>query len=223
MATGALPRYRVLLVGNGPSNDEKAAAHWRREENWTRIHSVVCVRAVPEWVKDIWWKNPGIPIEVVNCDVNSNEDAPPPLGRYDNVFLYHVTDMKNAACQRGWSRFAYVHPPNGAFFSGIQAIRYVVESFNCEEVHCVGIDFDDQYIKAAWESTWKIPSGRFSSAAGRAGSWEQLRDGVRSAFQDIKKVLQEHNTCLYTSSPYLMDHLRESIPARFVKTDDLAE
>lgn len=208
----AAPRSRVLLVGHGPSltadNIKAALATSVGEAQFERV---VCVRDIPPLFRDLMPADLVLRTTVVNCDVNSTEDSPP--ADIPGVFLYFAVDMKNAASMRGWRRFCHQPTPAGAFFTGTQALRYCVESFNCSELVTLGIDFDDEYVRAAWTSSTNMPAP--SPGLGkRAESAAQLTLALRELFNELKNLLTQHRTIIVSSSAHLEEHFRASIPLR---------
>lgn len=211
-STFAPPRWKVLLVGHGPQGVSPSAKFLAtcKVAFDGPTGKIVCVRNVPEWVTATF---PTKCITVVNCDVNSAEDQAPEQTDYVfPIFLYHVVDMKHMATQRGWKRFYRLPTPVGCFFTGTQAMRYIMESYDCEELWCAGIDFDDKYLEAAWSSTKRLPNG-----GSAAQNWEQLRAALRLLMADLKTQLQQHNTVVVTSSPSLQEHFKSSVPLREIE------
>jgi phosphohistidine phosphatase SixA len=205
----AQARKRVAVVGHGPSIAEasqQAAFAAKCADNF--FAKVYFVRDVPAW-----FDRKQCEYEVVNCDVNSESDRPPADG--PSVFLYGTIGQKFAAVQRGWRSFFPCQLLNGAFFTGLQAIRYALEVADVAEIHTFGIDFDDSYIRRAWESTLNIPAS-LSQASSRAVDWLQLKSGVATALRELMNLMQAHNTVLVTSSQPLLQLIHAGTPVRLV-------
>jgi len=205
----AKPRSRVAVVGHGPSIEGNAAAQaaFLKRVEALEFKRVLFIRSVPKWagVHDCY--------NVVNCDVNSNEDAPPESG---GIFLWGSPHMKIAAASRGWRIFAFVPMGNGAFFTGTQAIRYAMHSYDCEEIWTFGLDFDDKYLQDSWKSTQNMPMNGDESLKA-ADSWLQLKSGLSIVLRDINTQLQHHHTTLVVNSPTFAHLLQSASPVRLVQ------
>ena len=193
-----------MLLGHGPTNTEETRNKLLAQKRFKYIYTIRDLCGIPSTNQSLLSR-----VTVLNCDTNSLNDVPfAQLGPYRNVFLASTPAQKKEARKKGWKLFAML-PFLPVYFSGLQALLFITQTHDAEEIAVLGLDFGAEYIEQTWKNTMEMSGGRTA-----ASSPAELYAGVSKSLSMIKGVLEENDTILFTDSNDLKRHFINSIPVR---------